>query len=218
MAQATKKTTTNGATVHMVAAGTMPAATATATASVNPMLAMIAAMTATASDATATEDDATATAAPLVDPMAGARDAFATGMGSTDLQQQGFANTYADLMNRFLPEGWFNIKPASDKSDEGKRVRREQKACYAALNAAKHSNPSMAWNRVCKAGLTLAVGAMSAEDKAEAVAEAEANKKTMYQKVQASLAAIVTKLADADADHKAEIDALALIIKALPIK
>jgi hypothetical protein len=212
MAQVTKKSTA-GATVHMVAAGTMPAATA----SVNPMLAMIAAMTATASDATATEDD-TATVAPMIDPLGAARDAFASGMGDTDLQQQGFANTYADLLNRFLPEGWFNIKPASDKSDEGKRVRREQKACYAALNAAKHSNPSMAWNRVCKAGLTLAVGAMSAEDKAEAVAEAEANKKTMYQKVQASLAAIVTKLSDADADHKIQIDQLAVIIKSLPIK
>ena len=64
----------------------------------------------------------------------------------------------------------------------------------------------------------MAVGAMSAEDKAEAEAEAEANKKTMYQKVQASLAAIVTKLADADADHKAEIEMLAVIIKSLPIK
>jgi hypothetical protein len=215
MAQATSKKTTTGATVHMVAAGSMPAGTATAT--VNPMLAMIAAMQATATDATATEDD-TATVAPMIDPLAIARDAFASGMGDTDLQQQGFANTYADLLNRFLPEGWFNIKPASDKSDEGKKVRREQKACYAALNAAKHSNPSMAWNRVCKAGLTLAVGAMSAEDKAEAMAAAEANKKTMYQKVQASLAAIVTKLSDADADHKAEIDALAVIIKSLPIK
>lgn len=215
MVQATKKTT-NGATVHMVAAGTMPAATATVT--VNPMLAMIAAMTATATDATATEDDATATVAPLVDPLAKARDAFAFAMGETDVEQAGFANTYASLLNEFLPEGWYNIKPASDKSDEGKRVRREQKACYAALNAAKHSNPSMAWNRVCKAGLTLAVGAMSAEDKAEAEAAAEANKKTMYQKVQASLAAIVTKLSDADADHKAEIEMLAVIIKALPIK
>lgn len=206
MAQATTKKSTAGATVHMVPTGTMPAGTATATATVNPMLAIIASMT------------ATATIAPLVDPLTVARDAFASGMGETDLQQQGFANTYADLMNRFLPEGWFNIKPASDKSEAGKRVRREQKACYAALNAAKHSNPSMAWNRVCKAGLTLAIGSMSAEDKAEAEAEAEKSKKTMYQKVQASLAAIVTKLSDADADHKAEIEMLAVLIKALPIK
>ncbi len=216
MAQATTKKSVNGATVHHVPAGTMPAGTATA--SVNPMLAIIASMTATASDATATEDDATATVAPLVDPMAGARDAFATGMGSTDLQQQGFANTYADLMNRFLPEGWFNIKPASDKSDEGKRVRREQKACYAALNAAKHANPSVAWSRVCKAALKLAVGALSEEEKAEEEEKAAASKKTMYQRVQAALASIVTKLGDADADHKKEIDALALIIKALPVK
>ena len=217
MAQATTKKSTAGATVHMVPAGTMPAATAPATAT-NPMLAIIASMTATATDATATDDDTTATVAPLVDPMASARDAFASGMGETDLKQQGFANTYADLMNRFLPEGWFNIKPASDKSEAGKRVRREQKACYAALNAAKHSNPSMAWNRVCKAGLTLAVGAMSAEDKAEAEAEAEKSKKTMYQRVQAALAGIVTKLTDADADHQREIEMLAVLIKALPIK
>ena len=213
MAQATIKKSTAGATVHMVPAGTMPAATAPATAT-NPMLAIIASMTATATDATATDDDTTA----MVDPLSVARDAFASGMGESDLKQQGFANTYASLLNEFLPEGWFNIKPASDKSDDGKRVRREQKACYAALNAAKHSNPSMAWNRVCKAGLTLAVGAMSAEDKAEAEAEAEKSKKTMYQRVQAALAGIVTKLSDADADHKREIDALALIIKSLPIK
>ena len=217
MAQATTKKTTNGATVHMVPAGTMPAATVP-TALVNPMLAIIASMTATATDATATDDDTTATVAPMVDPLSVARDAFASGMGETDLQQQGFANTYASLLNEFLPEGWFNIKPASDKSEAGKRVRREQKACYSALNATKHSNPSMAWNRVCKAGLTLAVGAMSAEDKAEAEAEAEKSKKTMYQRVQAALAGIVTKLSDADADHKREIDALALIIKSLTIK
>ena len=193
----------------MVPVGTMPAATATATATVNPMLAMIASMTATATDATV---------ASLVDPLTVARDAFASGMGLTDLQQAGFANTYATLLNEFLPEKWFNIKPASDKSDDGKRVRREQKACYAALNARKHSNPSVAWSRVCKAGLTLAVGAMTEEEKVEAAEEKEASKKTMYQKVQASLAAIVTKLADADADHKAEIDMLAVIIKSLPIK
>ena len=217
MAQATSKKTTNGATVHMVPAGTMPAATAPAVL-VNPMLAIIASMTATASDTTATDDDTTAMVAPLVDPMASARDAFASGMGESDLKQQGFANTYADLMNRFLPEGWFNIKPASDKSDEGKRVRREQKACYAALNAAKHSNPSMAWNRVCKAGLTLAVGSMSAEDKAEAEAEAEKSKKSVYQKIQAALASIVTKLEGCDADHKIQIDQLAVLIKSLPIK
>lgn len=213
MAQATTKKSTAGATVHMVPAGTMPAATAPATAT-NPMLAIIASMTATASDTTATDDDTTA----MVDPLSVARDAFASGMGESDLKQQGFANTYADLMNRFLPEGWFNIKPASDKSEDGKKVRREQKACYSALNAAKHSNPSMAWNRVCKAGLTLAVGAMSAEDKAEAEAEAEKSKKTMYQRVQAALAGIVTKLTDADADHKREIEMLAVLIKALPIK
>lgn len=206
MAQATTKKSAAGATVTIVPA----TAPATAPATVNPMLAIIASMTATA--------PAPATAPAMVDPLALARDAFASGMGSTDLQQQGFANTYASLLNEFLPENWYNIKPASDKSEDGKRVRREQKACYAALNAAKHSNPSMAWNRVCKAGLTLAVGAMSAEDKAEAEAEAEKSKKTMYQKIQASLAAIVTKLGDADADHKREIDALALIIKALPIK
>lgn len=213
MAQATTKKSTAGATVHMVPAGTMPAATAPATAT-NPMLAIIASMTATATDATATDDDTTA----MVDPLSVARDAFASGMGESDLKQQGFANTYASLLNEFLPEGWFNIKPASDKSDDGKRVRREQKACYAALNAAKHSNPSMAWNRVCKAGLTLAVGAMSAEDKAEAEAEAEKSKKSVYQRVQAALASIVTKLEGCDADHKREIEMLAVLIKALPIK
>ena len=59
---------------------------------------------------------------------------------------------------------------------------------------------------------------MSAEDKAEAEAEAEKSKKTMYQRVQAALAGIVTKLTDADADHKREIEMLAVLIKALPIK
>ena len=152
------------------------------------------------------------------DPLAAAREAFASGMADTDLQQQGFANTYASLLNEFLPEGWYAIKPASDKSEDGKRVRREQKACYSALNARKHSNPSVAWSRVCKAAVKLAVGAMSAEDKEEAEAEKAASKKTMYQRVQAALASIVTKLGDADADHKKEIEMLAVIIKALPIK
>lgn len=207
MAQATKKTST-GATVHMTTATAPATAPATATATVNPMLAMIAAMT-----ATATEDEATAPATPM-DPLAAARDAFASGMGETDLQQQGFANTYATLLNEFLPEGWYAIKPASDKSEDGKRVRREQKACYSALNARKHSNPSVAWARVCKAGLTLSVGAMSAE----AEEKAAANKKSVYQKIQAALASIVTKLENCDADHKREIDMLAVIIKALPIK
>ena len=200
MAQATSKKTTNGATVIMSTAST---------ASVNPMTAIIASMMAT---------DTPATATATVDPLGSAREAFASGMGSTDLQQQGFANTYAALLNEFLPEGWFNIKPASDKSDDGKKVRREQKSCYAALNAAKHSNPSVAWSRVCKAALKLAVGALSEEEKAEEEEKAAASKKTMYQRVQAALASIVTKLGDADADHKKEIDALALIIKALPVK
>ena len=209
MAQATSKKTTNGATVIMTSA---TATTATTATTVNPMTAIIASMLAT--DTTAT----TATVAPLVDPLSVARDAFASGMGETDLKQQGFANTYADLLNRFLPEGWYAIKPASDKSEDGKKVRREQKACYAALNAAKHSNPSVAWSRVCKAGLTLSVGAMSAEDKAEAEATAEANKKSVYQKIQAALASIVTKLEGCEADHKIQIDQLAVLIKALPIK
>ena len=216
MAQVIKKTTTNGATVHQVAAGTMPAGTAPATTMINPMLAIIASMTATASDATAS--DATVTTATTVDLLGSARADFASGMGDTDAKQQGFANTYATLLNEFLPKGWYSIKPASDKSEDGKKVRREQKACYAALVAAKHSNPSVAWSRVCKAGLKLAVGALSEEEKVEEEEKAAAGKKTMYQKVQASLAAIVTKLGDADADHKKEIDQLAAIIKALPIK
>jgi len=207
MAQVIKKITTTGATVHQVAAGTT--ATTATTATVNPMTAIIASMMAT---------ETTATVAPMIDLLAGARDAFASGMGETDAKQQGFANTYADLLNRFLPEGWYSIKPASDKSDDGKKVRREQKSCYAALNAAKHSNPSVAWSRVCKAGLKLAVGALSEEEKAEEEEKAAASKKTMYQRVQAALAGIVTKLGDADADHKKEIEMLAVIIKALPVK
>jgi hypothetical protein len=71
---------------------------------------------------------------------------------------------------------------------------------------------------VCKAAIKLAVGALSAEEKAEEEEKAAASKKTMYQRVQAALASIVTKLGDADADHKKEIDALAVIIKSLPIK
>lgn len=207
MAQATTKKSTNGATVTITPA----TGTGTGTGSANPMLAIIASMMAT-----------DAAVDPLTiareDPLSVARADFAAGMGDTDVMQAGFANTYAAMLNKLMPEGWYAIKPASDKSEDGKKVRREQKACYAALNACKHSNPSVAWSRVCKAAIKLAVGAMSAEDKAEAEAEAAANKKTMYQKVQASLAAIVTKLADADADHKAEIEMLAVIIKALPIK
>jgi hypothetical protein len=192
----------------MVAAGT---ASTASTASVNPMTAIIASMMATET-----------TVDPLTiareDPLSVARADFAAGMGDTDIMQAGFANTYAAMLNKLMPEGWYAIKPASDKSDDGKKVRREQKACYAALNACKHSNPSVAWSRVCKAAIKLAVGALSAEEKAEEEEKAAASKKTMYQRVQAALASIVTKLGDADADHKKEIDALAVIIKSLPIK
>ena len=202
MAQATTKKSTAGATVHMVAA---------TTATVNPMTAIIASMMATDT-----------TVDPLTiareDPLSVARADFAAGMGDTDVMQTGFANTYAAMLNKLMPEGWYAIKPASDKSEDGKKVRREQKACYAALNACKHSNPSVAWSRVCKAAVKLAVGALSEEEKEEAEAEAAANKKSVYQKIQAALASIVTKLEGCDADHKAEIDQLALIIKALPIK
>ena len=211
MAQATTKKTTNGATVHMVATTTATTAT---TASTNPMTAIIASMMAT--DTTATTVDPLTIARE--DPLSVARADFAAGMGDTDVMQAGFANTYAAMLNKLMPEGWYAIKPASDKSEDGKKVRREQKACYAALNACKHSNPSVAWSRVCKAAVKLAVGALSEEEKEEAEAEAAANKKSVYQKIQAALASIVTKLEGCDADHKAEIDQLALIIKALPIK
>jgi hypothetical protein len=200
MAQVTKKVTAAGATVITTSA-TAPA-TAPATATVNPMLAIIASMTATTATATATDD-----------PLAKARNTFALAMGDADKASQGFANTYAAALNAAMPEEWYLIKPASDKSPEGIKVRREQKACYAALKGAGHSNPSVAWSQVCKAAVKLAVGSVE-----ETEEEKAANKKTVYEKIQANLASIITKLGNCDADHAPEIKALALIVKALPVK
>lgn len=177
--------------------------TAGATVTVNPMLAIVASMTAQPSPVPTI----------TVDPLAAARNTFALAIGDADKASQGFANTYAAALNAAMPEGWASIKPASDKSEDGQKVRREQKACYAALKGAGHSNPSVAWARVCAAAIKLAVGSVE-----ETEEEKAANKKTVYEKIQASLASIITKLGNCDADHAQEIKALTLIVKALPIK
>jgi hypothetical protein len=213
MAQATSKKTTTGATAHQVPAGIMPAAPATTV--IDPISAMMAAIVAASTDESAV---VAVEAVEAVDPLAIARDAYVSAATSADMLSGFAAMDYALVLNEVLPEGWTLILPTSDKSENGKKVRREQKALFNALKLAKHSNPAQAWLRVRKAAEKAIGAAMTEEEKEEAAEEKEASKKTMYQRVQAALAGIVTKLADADADHKAEIDALALIIKALPIK
>lgn len=211
MAQATKKTTA-GATVHHVPAGTMPAATAPTV--IDPISAMMAAIVALADEPEAH----VVTVEALVDPLATARDAYVSAATSADMLSGFAAMDYALVLNEVLPEGWTLILPTSDKSENGKKVRREQKALFGALKLAKHSNPAQAWLRVRKAAEKAIGAAMTEEEKVDAAEEKEASKKTMYQRVQAALAGIVTKLGDAVADHKAEIEMLAVIIKALPIK
>jgi len=208
MAQVTKKITATGATVITTTATTATTATVNPM-TVNPMTAIIASMMPTTTT--------TATVNPMtVDPLAAARNTFALAMGDGDKASQGFANTYAAVLNDAMPEGWYLIVPASDKSPEGIKVRREQKACYAALKGAGHSNPSVAWSQVRKAAVKLAVG--SVEETEEEKAEKAASKKTVYEKIQANLASIITKLGNCDADHAPEIKALAQIVKALPVK
>jgi hypothetical protein len=211
MAQVTKKSTA-GATVHIVAAGTMPATTTT----VDPISAMMAAIVAASTDEAVAVEAVEAVEA--VDPLAIARNAYVSAATSADMLSGFAAMDYALVLNDVLPEGWTLILPTSDKSENGKKVRREQKALFNALKLAKHSNPAQAWLRVRKAAEKAIGAAMTEEEKEEAEEKAAASKKTMYQRVQAALAGIVTKLGDADADHKKEIEALALIIKALPIK
>jgi hypothetical protein len=215
MAQVTKKSTA-GATVHMVAAGSMPATTTT---TVDPISAMMAAIVAASTDeAAVVAGEAAVVAGEAADPLAIARDAYVSAATSADMLSGFAAMDYAIVLNDVLPEGWTLILPTSDKSENGKKVRREQKALFNALKLAKHSNPAQAWLRVRKAAEKAIGAAMTEEEKAEAAEEKEASKKTMYQRVQAALAGVVTKLGDADADHKAEIEMLAVLIKALPIK
>jgi hypothetical protein len=216
MAQVTKKSTA-GATVHMVAAGSMPATTTTTTTTIDPISAMMAAIVAASADEAAGEA-AVEAAVEAADPLVKARDAYVSAATSADMLSGFAAMDYALVLNAVLPEGWTLILPTSDKSENGKKVRREQKALFNALKLAKHSNPAQAWLRVRKAAEKAIGAAMTEEEKAEAAEEKETSKKTMYQRVQAALAGIVTKLGDADADHKKEIEALALIIKALPVK
>ena len=213
MAQATKRTAA-GAVVHQVPAGTMPAGQPASTV-IDPISAMMAAIVALADEPA---EQHVVTVEALVDPLATARDAYVSAATSADMLSGFAAMDYALVLNSVLPEGWTLIMPTSDKSENGKKVRREQKALFSALKLAKHSNPAQAWLRVRKAAEKAIGAAMTDEEKVDAAEEKEASKKTMYQRVQAALAGIVTKLSDADADHKREIDALALIIKALPIK
>lgn len=215
MAQATSKKTTTGATVHHVPAGTMPAGQPAPTV-IDPVSAMMAAIVAASTDKP--EEQHVVTVEALVDPLATARDAYVSAATSADMLSGFAAMDYALVLNEVLPEGWTLIMPTSDKSENGKKVRREQKALFSALKLAKHSNPAQAWLRVRKAAEKAIGAAMTEEEKVDAAEEKEASKKTMYQRVQAALAGIVTKLGDAEADHKREIDALALIIKALPVK
>jgi hypothetical protein len=215
MAQVTKKSTA-GATVHMVAAGSMPATTTTTTTTtIDPIAAMMAAIVAASADEAAVE---AVEAVEAVDPLVKARDAYVSAATSADMLSGFAAMDYALVLNEVLPEGWTLILPTSDKSENGKKVRREQKALFNALKLAKHSNPAQAWLRVRKAAEKAIGAAMTEEEKTEAEEKAAASKKTMYQRVQAALAGIVTKLGDADADHKKEIEMLAVIIKSLPIK
>jgi hypothetical protein len=56
---------------------------------------------------------------------------------------------YAGLLNQNWAFDWFELKH-NDSSDEGKAVRKEQKAFYDILKGEEHSNPHKIWADIRK--------------------------------------------------------------------
>jgi len=196
------KTTSSGGKVKI----TTPAAAAdpNALGSADPMAALVAAVT------------VPAVTVPAVDPMAEARAIFAAGLADVQKTSDRWTTDYSAAMNENMPEAWWTLAH-NDESPEGLRVRREQKAAYAALKTAGYTNPSVAWKRVRTAAAKLA-GWVDAEteEEAEEGEEGEEAKASPYVKIQELIASAIKKLSKLDADHGNETKALADIAKRLP--
>ena len=202
MAQATTiiKTTSSGGKVKITTA-TNP----NALGSADPIAALVAAVTPLITDETVV----------VVDPMAEARAIFAAGLADVQKTSDRWTTDYAQAMNEHMPETWWTLAH-NDESPEGLRVRREQKAAYAALKAAGYSNPSVAWKRVRTAAAKLQ-GWIDADTEEEAEeGEGEEAKASPYVKVQELIAAAIKKLSKLDADHSKEMQSLADCAKRLP--
>jgi len=173
--------------------------------SADPMAALVAAVTVPAP-----------APAPVIDPMAEARAIFAAGLADVQKTSDRWTTDYAAAMNENMPADWWTYAH-SDESNGGIRVRREQKAAYAALKAAGYSNPSVAWKRVRTAAAKLA-GWVDAEteEEAEEGEEGEEAKASPYVKIQELIAAAIKKLSKLDADHSSEMQVLADCAKRLP--
>ena len=63
----------------------------------------------------------------------------------------GASREYAIVLNDTFAIDWFTIKP-QDTSDEAKPLLAEKKEFYKELKEGMHTNPSVAWGRVCSFG------------------------------------------------------------------
>jgi hypothetical protein len=214
MAQATTtiiKTTSSGGKVKI----TTPAVVLTdaekamvlaAVTPANPLAALVAAVTV----------PAVTTVMPPVDPMEEARAIFAAGLADVQKTSDRWTTDYAAAMNENMPADWWTYFH-NDESNGGLRVRREQKAAYAALKAAGYTNPSVAWKRVRTAAAKLAGWIDADNEAAEEGEEGEGEAKASpYVKIQELIAAAIKKLSKLDADHSTEMQVLADCAKRLP--
>jgi hypothetical protein len=209
MTTTTTTTTSTGAKVRIVNAN-KGAATAPA---IPTGMDAIAAMVAAATIPAATIPAATIPAA-TIDPLAEDRAAFASALGNANQTTDRWTQNYAAALNEHLPADWWTFDHKAECAD-GKTVRREQKATYAVLKTAKYPNPSVAWKRVRNAAAKLK-GWIDCETEEEEETTESDKAMSKYQKVQALIADAVKKLGNMDADHGAEMKALADIAKRLP--
>jgi len=211
MAQATTtiKTTASGGKVRITTPATVvlteaeKAMVLAAVTPADPMAALVAAVTPLITDET------------VIDPMAAARAAFAAGLADVQKTSDRWTTDYSAAMNENMPADWWTYTHY-DETPEGLRVRREQKAAYAALKAAGYTNPSVAWKRVRTAAAKLAGWVDAETEEAEEAEEAEEGKASPYVKIQELIASAIKKLSKLDADHSSEMQTLADCAKRLP--
>jgi len=201
----TVKTTSSGGKVRITSPATVvlteaEKAMVLAATVIDPMAALVAAVT-----------------VPAVDPMAEARAIFAAGLADVQKTSDRWTTDYSAAMNENMPEAWWTLAH-NDETPEGLRVRREQKAAYAALKAAGYSNPSVAWKRVRTAAAKLAGWVDAENEEAEEGEEGEEGsaKASAYVKIQELIASAIKKLSKLDADHSGEMKVLADCAKRLP--
>jgi hypothetical protein len=155
-----------------------------------------------------------ATTIEIIDPLAEARAAFAAGLAEVEKTSDRWTSNYAAAMNENMPLEWWTFAH-NDKSPSGLRVRREQKAAYAALKTVGYSNPSVAWKRVRTAAAKLA-GWVDAETEEKAEDGEAKAKASPYIKIQELIADAIKKLSNLEADHSAEMQLLGDVAKRLP--